>query len=349
MEGHLGEAFSSTNGILQGCPISVLLMNLFSEVWVRAAKAELGPSALPEGYADDIGIMSHDPVMIYKGCALTSEYASLTGMLVNATKSHTWATLLEHRVYLTSKCKIGGKKLSLVSDGRRLGAHISYKRARAATAFSKKLELCRRLCERIQHLPLPLGRRAHLVAAGFLSKAIYGCAATPPSRKDVSRLRASAARAVWGQTNRWRSVEMLFTVLCPGHRADPFQAVAYNTIMVARRVLKTRPHLWETYCNVWELRMAYPDAKHIGGPVLALTQAVKDMDGQLRNPGFVRYRTSDNETDGFLLVGGEDKNKWPTKYAMGCVANSGCALRIAAPASRAYATIAWTGQTNVQN
>ena len=37
----VGEAFSSTNGILQGCPLSVVLLNALVSVWAEAVAREV--------------------------------------------------------------------------------------------------------------------------------------------------------------------------------------------------------------------------------------------------------------------------------------------------------------------
>ena len=110
---------------------------------------------------------------------------------------------------------------------------------------------------------------------------------------------------MWGQSNRWRSPEILFTLLVPGHRIDAVQAVAFNTFATARRVLHKRPHLWPTYCEVHELR-ARCDPR-LGGPVKALLEAAKTANATLLSPGEVQFRTPHSETDTFNLVGGDTK------------------------------------------
>lgn len=39
--GGCGREFRSTNGILQGCPISVLYLNALISIWIRAVSAEV--------------------------------------------------------------------------------------------------------------------------------------------------------------------------------------------------------------------------------------------------------------------------------------------------------------------
>ena len=38
--GHIGDPFKATDGILQGCPLSVLLLSILMNVWAQAVRAE---------------------------------------------------------------------------------------------------------------------------------------------------------------------------------------------------------------------------------------------------------------------------------------------------------------------
>lgn len=46
VRGGIGHEFLATNGIIQGCPVSVVLLNLLVNVWARSVNAEV-PAALP--------------------------------------------------------------------------------------------------------------------------------------------------------------------------------------------------------------------------------------------------------------------------------------------------------------
>ena len=51
MAGHVGTELAASNGIIQGCPLSVLL-NLLMNTWARSVKAGT-VTAMPKVYADD--------------------------------------------------------------------------------------------------------------------------------------------------------------------------------------------------------------------------------------------------------------------------------------------------------
>ena len=49
--GHVGKEFQASNGIIQVCPLSVLLLNLPMNTWVRSVQAGT-VTAMPKVYAD---------------------------------------------------------------------------------------------------------------------------------------------------------------------------------------------------------------------------------------------------------------------------------------------------------
>ena len=53
----VGKGFKSTRGILQGCPLSVVLLNIIMEVWCRLVSGKTG--AKPKCYADDATATTH--------------------------------------------------------------------------------------------------------------------------------------------------------------------------------------------------------------------------------------------------------------------------------------------------
>ena len=55
--GGVGEEFHTTNGILQGCPLSVIFLNLLVSVWARAVEKEA--KVEPNAYADDTGVTGY--------------------------------------------------------------------------------------------------------------------------------------------------------------------------------------------------------------------------------------------------------------------------------------------------
>ena len=203
--------FASTNGILQGCPMSVILLNAFVQVWVNLILQRV-PEASPRAYADDLAATAPNARSLQRVLTWTSRFARATGMLISVKKSWVWGSSPSCRLQL-GRCHINGVRMPLVLEERYLGAFMSFSKKRRHTRVDKKMEVCRARCERIQMLGLPMEARAVLVATAVLPKALYACALTPPSKRALNCLRSMAARAVWGHTNKWRANEIVFTLL----------------------------------------------------------------------------------------------------------------------------------------
>ena len=84
----MGREFRATNGILQGCPLSVILLNLLVSVWAKAIDSET--SASPAAYADDTTVAG--PLLeVEKAGAITTNYCELNGQELNVKKSLAFA------------------------------------------------------------------------------------------------------------------------------------------------------------------------------------------------------------------------------------------------------------------
>ena len=114
-----GEVFRSTNGILQGCPLSVIMINLFSQTWVNLIKAE-APRVRPKAYADDLAMTAEDIGHLDHATAITGEFADNTGMRANTIKSNAWATHRPARDQL-SILRVHGEALPIVQGSGTLG------------------------------------------------------------------------------------------------------------------------------------------------------------------------------------------------------------------------------------
>ncbi|KAJ9441889.1 hypothetical protein DIPPA_12255 [Diplonema papillatum] len=74
----LGEGFVPTNGIMQGCPLSVVLINVLISVWMRhVADIE---AAIPLSYVDDVYALLKSLAQLQEAANRSGTFAGLTGM-----------------------------------------------------------------------------------------------------------------------------------------------------------------------------------------------------------------------------------------------------------------------------
>jgi hypothetical protein len=173
--GALGKQFKSTNGIIQGCPLSVILLNLLVDVWAKSLKSEV-PSAIPVGYADDTGIISQEASAMQSTMNLTGAFASLTGQCLNAKKSHYWNTCLGDDNEVSS-VHLNGEAVCKSEGGRLLGAHVAYRRNVKNKLVLQRVSRGVVVAERIRWAPLPMRARVQLLASLVLPSTICMVAA----------------------------------------------------------------------------------------------------------------------------------------------------------------------------
>ena len=77
MAGHVGMEFVASNGFIQGCPLSVLMLNLLMNTWTRSVKAETR-TAMLKVYADDAGVLSKNSRDIDIALKITGRLATVT-------------------------------------------------------------------------------------------------------------------------------------------------------------------------------------------------------------------------------------------------------------------------------
>ena len=117
-------------------------MNMFVQVWANAIAEEV-PEARPRAYADDISATADHPRHIRAVVRVTQEFARLTGMTVNARKSHVWATSLQFRIAMRD-IQIDGE--TIPRQGRKASLVLS-----CPTVIGGLARHCQRLLGNVAH------------------------------------------------------------------------------------------------------------------------------------------------------------------------------------------------------
>eukprot|EP00973_Karenia_brevis_P067161 9339367-Karenia_brevis.AAC.1 len=89
--GGVGDEFVCTNGILQGCPISVILVNALMAVWARHVEDRV-PGSIAEAYADDTQGLADTRNKVTRIAKATQDFAQFSGQLINPQKSFAFTT-----------------------------------------------------------------------------------------------------------------------------------------------------------------------------------------------------------------------------------------------------------------
>eukprot|EP00973_Karenia_brevis_P069344 9641906-Karenia_brevis.AAC.1 len=164
----IGRNFSATNGILQGCPVSVIMLNAIMMVWAKAVESEV-PHTETRTYADDLQAVTRSRASITKIAGVTDDFAELTGQTINTNKCRAFTT------------EVGGRKVVKVRDGsikwshhvEVLGANLVAQGTGDCGKIQQDISDACAYTGKVRWLPLGFHGRATVLQQGMIPKALY--------------------------------------------------------------------------------------------------------------------------------------------------------------------------------
>lgn len=259
--------FYSTSGMLQGCPLSVVFMNVMVSVWAKLLHAE--SKVKPKAFADDSMFTGTSVDDIHTALLLTGEFATLTKQQLEKSKTRVWTTDKNLRTSL-AKLTFDGQSLTLLSNVKSLGAMLSTVKTPVPSHFSTRFQNGLSLCQIIGALPLNAKNRGLICASKVMPYVFYATELCCPTEADLGRLRSAVARAVW-RKRASRSTDVLLGYLHPIHRMDPKATWCFRVLSQLRRLCLRKPDLLDLLKHVWTLSKS----KTTTGPVTAIFKAIR--------------------------------------------------------------------------
>ena len=113
MAGHVEKEFVASNGVIPGCPLSVLLLNLLMDTWARSVKAGT-TTAMPK---DDAGVLSKNSRDIDIAQRITGHFATVTQQKLNVDKTKV-------ALHSVRNFDLNGEQLDVVSKLKSLGTQL---------------------------------------------------------------------------------------------------------------------------------------------------------------------------------------------------------------------------------
>ena len=223
--GYIGGEYAATNGILQGCPLSVVLLNALLSIWMRAVEAEV-PEAMPKAYVDDTYITASRPKHINAALEVTGEFVNLTGQQLKVEKCKGFSTT-------TAKMRplmVGDARLKQVHSLNAVGSEIVTNPAEVERKYSDRVEGARQMTRMLRWARLPWSIRADLLATMALPSGLYGSTVAAIERRQYASWRQEALMALLGPRRGRHCAEIVFSLLTPGHRTDPVQARKFQSL-----------------------------------------------------------------------------------------------------------------------
>ena len=286
IHGTAGEDFQATNGILQGCALSVIVLNAVVAVWDKVMREEAKVET--DAYADDTKFLSADPEKLRVGIGVTEEFGRRTSL--EYTKVHAFSTKRgRHKPVIT----MGGKKLEMKESFRDVGAEINTVLMQNPRVDGQATRRCKKtfdILDRIAFLPGATDAcRSSLVMSMIMPMALYGTETANPQHEALRTLTRKCVGALQGGRvefcgRRYRCSAVVTNVLYPGHRADPICAMVYQRILAMERALHSAG-LGPLVREVHKLSMAANRRRTIAGPVTLLQQSCKQKGWTWATPG----------------------------------------------------------------
>eukprot|EP01060_Flectonema_neradi_P010365 TRINITY_DN1744_c0_g1_i8.p1 TRINITY_DN1744_c0_g1~~TRINITY_DN1744_c0_g1_i8.p1 ORF type:complete len:1749 (+),score=244.11 TRINITY_DN1744_c0_g1_i8:3140-8386(+) len=227
----VGEPFETTNGILQGCPLSVVYFNALSSVLNRAIEEEAKIN--PGSYADDLTLFGPRD-KLQDGVNTVTEFCELTGQELAPQKCK-W---FSNREKSDDNITMMGTTLKFDDSVDIVGCHISmHGTTEQEGRVNQEIE---DRAKRIQVLPLRHKAKEQIAAASVMPKALYGIAVYDPKPEKVKSLRKMMANAIFKKIGKRTKMShtMGLTLLSKGHCVDPEAYITYNRLNTLVRMIK---------------------------------------------------------------------------------------------------------------
>ena len=240
---YVGEAFVSTNGILQGCPLSVMLLNALMCTLTLCLEDHVETTS----FVDDLTLMSKDVVNLQRAMDVLEEFMTDTHQKVNASKTKAFKLCGDLTISLQ------GEQVDIASEVKILGVKFHFADSNfLLTVPDDNVEKAVKLAHRIRFSGMPFHLRNLLNGMLVLPKIFYGIEVQDLSAEKERRLRTAVSYSLWKKTSKERSVGLLLTIPVKGHVVDPAQGTHVRRWLTLKRVLHTSPEISEKLCYLYE-------------------------------------------------------------------------------------------------
>ena len=138
--------------------------------------------------------------------------------------------------------------MKIVSFEKQVGYSVTYKGKRDRTNQNKRTDEATRTVARIARLPRGFGFevRARLFEASAIPRDQFAIECGMPSEQSQGGLTSQIMRTLWPTGANMRSKEFVLAVLVKGHRTDPVQVWAYQTLTTLKTMLRSN-ETWSRY------------------------------------------------------------------------------------------------------
>jgi ribonuclease HI len=243
--GEIGDAWSSTTGVPEGCAMSSISMLTLS-VWVaeHLQQTVQSPDIVCMTYADNWALVTDCFTQLQTGVDALVQLVQSLHMTIAADKSWVWATHRSQRAQL-SALLVDGCPVPMKMVATELGCDVSYCRKITKTSTKKRLMKTSRVLKRVSTKKLPKRFKATMTQL-FSGISGYGSELVHHSVSDLRLVRTAVCRAI-GRSRAGNS-PYLSTFLTQGLE-DVSVTMLMRKVMFWRRYFKIFPEASSAFLN----------------------------------------------------------------------------------------------------
>ncbi|KAJ9440182.1 Retrovirus-related Pol polyprotein from type-2 retrotransposable element R2DM, partial [Diplonema papillatum] len=253
----VGSEFEVTNGILQGCPLSVILINALLSIVLRAVSARV-PEVSSESLADDATLFAAAEAELQRAVDIVARFCALTGMRLNMAKTlamgiHAGSTQQRRRRPYASAVKVDGEAIATATAAKILGVRTSVESVQTGRANDARLSAHDGLIDRLGTSKLPFDVRCEVASSNVLSSVLTGCSYETYTQTRLKGLRTRIVRGAFGSKHPSRNVTAVLSILAKGHRLDPMIARPYRILCALFDTCERLPRVCARMRNIVRL------------------------------------------------------------------------------------------------
>ena len=278
-----GEPFRPTNGVGQGCSLSLGIVNAMVTLWMLVIQ-EKDPTCRAGAIIDDRNVRTNTCDQLRSVLTESAHFDELSGHSMNTSKTVVFSTSVKGRKQL-SKLRVRGVSFKQSHVVKILGQQLSVVKATRREMANAVVREARVALGRVPALSLPQDDAQRVIESAVIPTITSGAGLfTFPSISLLRSCRAAAVKAVWGTKRGNRAAELVLALTTKAHRVDPFSACAYSYIQDIRRTLIRCPDVTEQFCQIlnhYQVSEVPVSAKCMNGPVQHLRTVLWYLDMEL--------------------------------------------------------------------
>ena len=193
-----GAVIPQTNGIGQGCSLSLIVANLYVATLFNLLTATF-PEVDLGAFLDDRNITTTSTERMVQVLEATKQFDNTAGHKTNLSKSYVFANTQSTRDQLR-KHNVMGKNTKITTAANMVGHDITAKRMRDSKATTERTGNATNRARKVTNMmDQTRSQRAKLITNAVILAAISGTMWTIPSKRATNALKTEILRAIWGK------------------------------------------------------------------------------------------------------------------------------------------------------